>query len=154
MPHIFMGPDYATMWVAVAAVLQGFAALAGLLAFFYSIVTFTQTLKASHYGELDHMYFDLLRTVIDRPHLLDAQAKRSPHQQIEYDAYAFMVWNFLEAIVDRCRGDKRLCETWYPVIVAEDALHRPWFDDVRNRPKFKPSFREFIIQRKYILQTK
>lgn len=45
----------------------------------------------------------------------------------EYDAYAFMVWNFLEAIHDKCQDDDELLNTWAPIIAAEDAYHRGWF---------------------------
>ena len=60
-----------------------------------------------------------------------------------------MVWNFIEAIHDRCDGDKELKVTWYPVIDAENRLHRKWFDEERNKHKFKEAFREFIKQEKF-----
>ena len=58
-----------------------------------------------------------------------------------------MVWNTMESIYDRCHGDAELCETWYPVIDAEEKRHRDWFDDPGNRPKFKNKFCTFVDER-------
>jgi hypothetical protein len=57
-----------------------------------------------------------------------------------------MVWNFVETVYDRCQGwtKRRLRETWYPVIAAENERHRAWFDRPENRRKFKEPFRRFI----------
>ena len=53
-----------------------------------------------------------------------------------------MVWNFVETIFDRCQGwsKRRLRETWYPIIAAENAVHRQWFELPENRRRFKQSF--------------
>jgi hypothetical protein len=45
----------------------------------------------------------------------------------QYDAYAFMVWNFLETVHDRCQEEPTLLGTWAPVVAAENELHRGWF---------------------------
>jgi hypothetical protein len=57
-----------------------------------------------------------------------------------------MVWNFVETVYDRCQGwsRRRLRETWYPVIAAETAQHRAWFNRQENRRKFKEPFCRFI----------
>jgi hypothetical protein len=49
------------------------------------------------------------------------------YRQREYDAYAFMVWNFLETIHDRCDEHPELLNTWAPIIAAENEYHRGWF---------------------------
>ena len=75
--------------------------------------------------------FELLKIALDRPHLVDFAGRRpDPNKQREYDAYAFMIWNFAETVFDRCQGwgKKSLRTTWYPVVAAENALHRKWFD--------------------------
>jgi hypothetical protein len=85
---------------------------------------------------------------LEHPDLLEFPTSPDPNKVREYDAYAFMVWNFVETIYDRCQGwgwsKKRLRETWYPVIAAENARHRGWFDVPQNRRKFKHNFCRFI----------
>ena len=69
-----------------------------------------------------------------------------PAKASQYGAYAFMVWNFVETIFDRSQGwsNRRLRETWYPIIASENALHREWFDLPDNRRRFKQRFVRFI----------
>lgn len=136
--------SHETAWVAVGVILQGVAAIIAYSALRYSVITFTKSLTISNYGELDKMYFDLLKTAVEKPHLIDPNGARSRDQRREYDTYAFMVWNFLETIYDRCQDATELCVTWYPVVDAENRRHRAWFDDPENRPKFKQPFRDFI----------
>ncbi len=61
---------------------------------------------------------------------------------LRYDTYAYVSWNICETIYDR--KDDKLFETWEPVIVAENKLHRKWFDNPENHHKFKDRFREYI----------
>jgi protein-tyrosine-phosphatase len=113
-------PSESTLiWTVLGAVAEGIAAILALFALIYSIVTFRRTIKASHYAELDRMYLDILRIAIDKPHLRISGANRTKDQEAEYDAYAYMVWNFLESIHDRCLADQELCRTWYRSRLAE-----------------------------------
>ena len=144
MLQYFYAPEYATFWTSVGAIAQGFASLLGLIALIYSIRSFRKALEASHYAELDRIYAELLTKAIDKPYLRQPQAIGDPGQAMEYDTYAFMVWNFLETIVDRCEKDKALCATWYPIIDAENRIHREWFDRPQHRTKFKAEFHAFV----------
>lgn len=144
MMDIFCNSDYSTIWSAIGTIAQGFASIMAIAALIYSMTSFKKSLQTSHYTELDSMYFDLLKAALKKPHLVDPNATRSNAQMIEYDIYAFMVWNYLEAIYDRCENNKNLCNTWYPVIVAENLKHREWFDNPNNWHKFKDEFRKFI----------
>ncbi|MFA4909913.1 MAG: hypothetical protein WC649_02530 [Desulfobacteria bacterium] len=146
---IFFNSDYSTMWAALGTLVQGFALIMAIAALIYSMTTFKKSLQTSHYTELDSMYFDLLKTVLEKPHLNNPIATRSDDQKIEYDIYAFMVWNFLEAIYDRCKHDKHLFSTWYPVIDAENRKHREWFDHPDNKHKFKAKFRDWILNNRF-----
>jgi hypothetical protein len=136
-----------TFWTAFGAILQGAGAIIAYSALHYSITSFTTSLNTSSYTELDRMYFDVLRMAVERPHLIDPNAARNGERQREYDAYAYMVWNIMESIYDRCHGDSELCETWYPVIDAEERRHWRWFDDPKNQLKFKKRFGDFIHER-------
>ncbi len=106
---------------------------------------------AAHYSELDRFYAEILRQAIALPHLrmprrvTDEAALSEDYtpysvddpdaaiKAVQYDAYAYMVWNFLEAIRDRCAERPKLKATWAPVIGAENAIHRSWFlAQIRN----------------------
>jgi hypothetical protein len=133
-------------WTKAGVVAQALGSIGIILTLCYSAWTFATTLRESSYAELDRVYFDLLKTGLERPYLLTSPPPADPVKAREYDAYAFMVWNFLETIVDRCEGasNRHLRETWYPVIATENAMHRAWFDLPENRRKFKERFCRFI----------
>ena len=111
-------------------------------------------IKSAHYSELDRFYADLLALVIENPFLRnpapltsDEQALSGGYQPfsikeidktLQYEAYVYMVWNFIETIHDRCYelydssgNDNQnfidLKRTWKPVIDAENEIHRGWF---------------------------
>lgn len=63
---------------------------------------FEATNQALHYGELDRMYFDLLKMAVQNPRLRAPvpMAERSSEHG-DYGTYAYMVWNFVETVADR-----------------------------------------------------
>jgi hypothetical protein len=147
----FLDVPVVTGWTKAQVILQAIAAIGAIAALLYSLKNFTKTLRDSYYIQLDKMYFDLLKLIVERPYLIAPAETRKDDEgkQGEYEAYAFMVWNFIETIFDRCPGNAHLCETWYPIIETENLLHRKWFDEARNRSKFKTKFVDFIVQEKY-----
>jgi hypothetical protein len=135
-------------WTQPEVIAQEVLAITTLLTLVYFLWSFKKTLGDTYYAALDTMYFDLLKIAVERPYLMDpASLKDDGEKQKQYDAYAFMVWNFVETIFDRCGTDKQLCATWYPVVDTEAARHRQWFDRPANRGKFKQSFKDFIEKR-------
>jgi len=144
MDIIISNPADPAMWTIIGTIAQGIATIMAIAALIYSMTSFRQTLQASHYTELDSMYFELLKLALEKPHLNSGAITRSGDQLMEYDIYAFMVWNFIEAIHDRCGSSRQLCATWYPVIDTEHRKHRAWLDHEDNRHKFKPAFHDFI----------
>lgn len=136
--------ELSPLWQSLTVLMGGLASLFSALAIFYSMTTFKKSLATSHYSELDNMYFELLRIALDKPHLAQAISQRSADQQAEYDIYAFMMWNFLEAIYDRCKDDLALRDTWYPIVDSEMQLHLRWLHQPHNTVKFKDEFVGFI----------
>lgn len=134
-------------WAKAQVIAEALAAIGIVVTLFYSLWSFSRSLRDSYYAELDRVYFELLKIALERPYLIDFVTTPDPGRQREYDVYAFMVWNFLETIVDRCKGNKALCDTWYPIVAAENALHRNWFDRPDNKCKFKQGFIDFIEKR-------
>lgn len=147
--ELLFNPEYETMWGALGTIAETIASIASIGALFYSIVTFRKFLMINHYTELDSAYRELLRLVMDRPHLATPAALADDRQRGEYDMYAFMLWNYLETIYDRCEKNHKLRETWYPIIATEMQIHGNWFAEQRNQPKFKEAFRRFIAGRGY-----
>lgn len=149
MACILLQAQALSPWTKVQVIAEIVVAIGVVFTLFYSMWSFTRALRDGYYLELDRVYFDLLKIALEHPYLLNFPTSPDPSKQGEYDAYAFMVWNFVETVFDRCQGpgNKRLRETWYPVIDAENALHRQWFDLPANRSKFKPEFGRFIEHR-------
>jgi hypothetical protein len=162
MEKLFFSPDSLDLWTAVAAIATFFSMVALIITLIFtrktvlltslamqdSLKSFRKTMEASHYTELDHMYCDLLKVALGKPYLT-IPSTLTAAQSTEYDIYAYMMWNFLETIHDRCIGVEELKATWYPVIDAENRLHRKWFDEERNKHKFKESFKKFVEHNKF-----
>ncbi len=140
----FQNTQVVNEWTKVQVIVEGLAAVGIILTLLYSLWSFTRSLRASYYAELDRMYFDLLKIAMERPYLLNFAEASDQQQQQEYEIYAFMIWNFLETVYDRCHQHKQLRDTWYPIISAENLLHRKWFDESANRTRFKQAFIAFI----------
>ena len=149
MADMLFCPAYSTMWTAVQALAALLGVLLGIPALCYSIWSFRRSLETLNYGELDRMYFDLLRVACKNPELTDPTSLQTPEQKARYNIYAFMVWNFLETIYDRCQRDSNLQKTWYPIVETESLLHREWFTQAENRQKFKRKFWKFIDKSKF-----
>jgi hypothetical protein len=137
------------IWSKAGVIAEALGSLGIVFTLFYSVWSFTTTLRDAYYAEIDRVYFELLKIGLERPELLaypTSPASRDPAQEGPYGAYAFMVWNFIETIFDRSQGwsNRRLRETWYPIIAAENALHRAWFELPENRRRFKQRFVRFI----------
>ncbi|MEA3219157.1 hypothetical protein [Immundisolibacter sp.] len=122
---------------AASAVAAALAAVAAFLLLLHEARSFRKSVNDLHYTELDNMYLELLKMAIDKPYLRQPEAiYRNPlaktNQEREYDIYARMIWNFLEAVADRCHNDPELKDTWYPVIQDEGIVHTQW---IRQKPK-------------------
>lgn len=153
MDELLFNPALSPLWQSLDVLFGGMASVLSVVAVIYSMTTFKKSLATSHYSELDSMYFELLKIAIDKPHLAMGDIARSPEQRSEYDIYAFMMWNFLEAIYDRGKDGRSLCQTWYPIIDSEMQLHQHWFDQAANTVKFKDEFVTFIQRRRAMIEA-
>ena len=136
-------------WSKAGVIAEALGSIGIVCTLFYSVWSFKTTLRDAYYAEIDRVYFELLKIGLERPELLTyptSPASPDPARASQYGAYAFMVWNFVETIFDRCQGwsKRRLRETWYPIIASENALHRAWFEQPDNRRRFKQRFVRFI----------
>lgn len=96
------------------------------------------------YAQLDATYLKILHMVVANPRLLDFDRVRSREEEIQYDAFAFIMWNFIESIHDFCLDDPTLNETWHCILVCESRIHSAWFARAENRQKFKQKFCDYI----------
>jgi hypothetical protein len=173
--------------VEVGDILTTVTILFAMVGGFVSLRRFRHTLRqaaqaqqAAHYSELDRLYADILRAGIETPHLrmpaaikTDDDAFKRDYlpfpdgdrvKRAQYDTYAYMVWNFLETVHDRCVENPGLIRTWAPVIRVEDSLHRGWFlaemrkEALRRHAhgpycndthKFCEEFRMFVVERQW-----
>jgi len=150
MINTFFNSGYQTFWTALGSIGQLSVAFISVVAVCYSVFTFKKTTKTSSYREIDKAYFNLLNAALGKTHLRIPGYKRTPKQKIEYDIYAFMVWNFIESIYDNCMEDSHLSETWFPVIDVENKIYGEWFLDPVNTHKFKYPFYQFIRDKEYL----
>ena len=142
--EIFLSDQYETLWTAISSIMGVIATTLAIFALIYSMRTYRKTMQIVHYGEIDKMYFEILKEALAKPHLVQKNSQRSVEQEVEYDIYAFIIWNFLESIYDRCMLDHDLQKTWFPIIQAERKIHLPWIQEDENRAKFKTEFLSFI----------
>lgn len=128
-----------------------------LFAVFFSHKAAKNRQRSAAYADLDSLYLDVLKIGMQYP---DFRAKEKTcnyedelkDRLIEYETYAYLVWNVCETVYDQTEGKGENWKTWKPVIVEENSLHRQWFDDntkwfdktdkadYKNPPKFKSAF--------------
>lgn len=147
---IFFNEEYATLWTAISSIMGIIATVMAVFALLYSMRTYNKTMQIVHYGEIDKMYFEILKEALAKPHLVRQNIVRSEEEEVEYNIYAFIVWNFLESIYDRCMLDNGLQKTWFPIIETERATHIAWIKNSQNRTKFKDEFLNFIDKENFI----
>ncbi|DAB27983.1 MAG: hypothetical protein A2513_02690 [Sulfurimonas sp. RIFOXYD12_FULL_33_39] len=142
--ELFFNDEYATFWAAISSIMGVIATTMAVFALLYSMRTYNKTMQVVHYGEIDKMYFEILKEALTKPHVVRQNIIRSEEEEVEYGIYAFIVWNFLESIYDRCILDESLKTTWFPIIETERAIHLGWIQNHQNRTKFKNEFLNFI----------
>jgi hypothetical protein len=120
---------------AMANVADIFGPLLAIAALVWGFWTFKRELRFGHYTELDRLYLDVVALRIKEGDRI-ASNPSAAHD------YALLVWNFIEAIHDRCGKDKVLTETWRPIIEQEGKAHAAWF--AANKSFFKRPFQKWV----------
>ena len=133
-------PEYVNFFGALGGMGDAVGGVIGASALLYSMMVYKESLMLSHYSELDATYAGLLEKCIEHPHFVSEDAERDPTEKIQDDMYAFMVWNFIETIVDRCQNNKTLSETWSPIIAVEAKKTMPGSFGPRTKTNLKNRF--------------
>jgi hypothetical protein len=144
---LLFSEEYQIFWDAISSIMAVLATGMACFALIYSVKTYKKTMQTVHYGEIDKMYFEILKESLSKPHLSKGTFHRNETEILEYDIYAFILWNFLESIYDRCEEDKELQKTWYPILEVEAINHKHWIELSENKIKFKDSFLQFVEQK-------
>lgn len=134
----------AVEWNAVQGITSSIGTLLAAVALLYSMTSFKKTLKYIHYDDIDKNYFELMKIAFENPYVQSPEQISAPQEAEKYNLYAFMMWNFLEAIHDRCLEDPELKDTWTPIIQAEGRRHRGWLTTSGNAANFKSNFIAYI----------
>jgi len=71
---IFFNEEYTTFWTAISSIMGVIATTMAIVALFYSMRTYRKTMQIVHYGEIDKMYFEILKEA-----LLYPSPKTRPH---------------------------------------------------------------------------
>lgn len=116
----------------IADILGPILAIAALVWGFW---TFKRELRFGHYTELDRLYLDIVALRIKEADKI-ASTPTAAHD------YSLIVWNFIEAISDRCGTDSVLTATWQPIIEREGRAHAMWF--AANKSYFKAAFQDWV----------
>ncbi len=88
-------------WSKAGVIAEALGSIGIVCTLFYSVWSFKTTLRDAYYAEIDRVYFELLKIGLERPELLTypnsptSPASSDPAKASQYDAYAFMVWNFV-----------------------------------------------------------
>jgi hypothetical protein len=131
--------------IALANIVMAVGTVVLALGIPWSIRSGAREQRDTFYATLDQFYFRILRLEIEHPHLsVSNYAGKSAEQISQYEAFAFIVWNFLESVVDYSKDEPLLVATWDGVIRYEAGRHWKWFAKPENRLKFKKAFVEHI----------
>ena len=126
------------------------AAVLAVTAIIFSAYSWRRTAGLSAYADIDGLYLELLKLGIEYPRFTDFKLTTDYENQflgdeiLRYNSYAFISWNICETIHDQAGKSKKVLDTWRPVVVAENKLHRKWFDNPDNFHRFKQDFRAHI----------
>jgi hypothetical protein len=119
------------------------------VALIVSLYTYFRSKRERTYADLDSLYLEFLKLGMEYPkfrnpkYTIDYKNEFQDENELyKYETYAYIAWNICETICDR--KDEALFKTWKPVIVAENKLHRKWFDNPENYHKFKERFRVYV----------
>jgi hypothetical protein len=141
--------------IAIANVFIAIGTLILAIGVPYAINDSSSKQRDAFYATMDRAYFDIQKLIIEYPHLASTELQdKSPEEITQYDAFAFIVWNFIESIYDYSKEEKNLAETWECILKFESVKHAAWFHRPENRVKFKTSFVHYIERSGFLRPAK
>lgn len=119
------------------------------IAVMLSVYNFNRSRTVTMYQDVDRLYLELLKIAMANPDFVnpDLTSDYKKHfkgdQRVQYELYAFMVWNVCETIYDR-KSIKSFYKTWDCIVRVENNLHRNWFEIQDNHCRFKDEFVAYV----------
>ena len=129
--EIFFSDEYETLWTAISSIMGIIATTLAIFALIYSMRTYRRTMQVVHYGEIDKMYFEILKEALNKPFLLRHDIERSIEEEIQYNTYAFIVWNFLESIYD-LKSQSEFTNNFFRTLENNGLINKLILEDVLN----------------------
>ena len=139
--------DSSDFWSIMGFVI---AILASSTAAFLSYKTLKKDVSSKSYSDLDTLYMKMLQIGMEYPEFRDPEKTQAyktaftGNKLVQYDVYAYMVWNVCETVYDRTKEDKENKTTWEPIVIAEKRLHNTWLENTENHHKFKKEFVAYV----------
>lgn len=102
------------------------------------------------YLKLDEQNNYLSRLAFDHPEYLilentqHYETKFSVEKATQYGVFAKMIWDFCETIYDLTKENPELFQTWEPILIDANRLHRTWFNNAIKLNYFKEPFIKYI----------
>jgi hypothetical protein len=123
--------------------------LIALLSLGVSTYTAWRTFRRNMYQALDNALTDLVRICLQHPelrnpdHCKDAYFSADPAVKYKYDAYAVLVWNYLESLY-LAYGDKLKDGVFYGPLRDLGERHKAWYFADNNFKKFDTTLIKFL----------
>ena len=143
LPWLKMTAEW-TIVVAGATILLALATVGLASTAYYQLKKLREQELLQFYTQIDNVYYDIQKLIIKNPHLALPTGHKTADEVHQYNAFAFMTWNVIEAIVDYCEKYKELHDTWDVIVRYEAKQHIQWFREPSNRVKFKKKFQGYV----------
>ena len=131
------------------------SALMAVFSLIASVIYSIRDRGKEDYFAIDDHYKDILKEGIKNPSLRDPRMccnydklkEKDREYYLQYNGYAYLVWNLLKTIYDFSHDKKNqhfnFYEIWLPSILQENKLHYRWFRV--NKYLYNEDFQKFVI---------
>ena len=130
--------------------LSGFSLLFSLCALGFSFTTWRTDFAATRYDEADQRLSEIHRLEIEHPEFRNpeycAKAATNPDPNIRYsyDAFACIIWNYIEAMYDRFNEKELRQSSHYFAMRSLSTLHKEWALLEENKADYAPELFKFL----------
>lgn len=132
------------------------SALMAVFSLMASVIYSIRDRGKEDYFAIDDQYKDIIKEGIKNPSFRDPKMccnydklkEKNRDYYLEYNGYAYLVWNLLKTIYDFSHDKKNkhfnFYEIWLPSILQENKLHYRWFRV--NKYLYSEEFQNFVIK--------
>ena len=132
------------------------SALMAVFSLIASVIYSIRDRGKEDYFAIDGQYKDIIKEGIKNPSFRDPKMccnydklkEKNRDYYLEYNGYAYLVWNLLKTIYDFSHDKKNkhfnFYEIWLPSILQENKLHYRWFRV--NKYLYSEEFQNFVIK--------